>query len=95
MNEWEQLKSQIASAPQAHKAIRKGKLIAMCKAIGKMVVGPPKSVIRNRLQTKLAHVCTERSLDDVLGGGLMQGSHIPQPIRQRVVVLELKGDFLH
>jgi hypothetical protein len=38
-------------APQAHKTTVKGRIVELCKAIEKMVVGPPKLVIRNELQT--------------------------------------------
>ena len=41
----------IESAPQAHKVATKGFVVKCCKAVGKMVVGPPKSAIRSRLQT--------------------------------------------
>ena len=38
-------------APQAHKVVTKGFITKCCEAVGKMVVGPPKSVVRNRFQT--------------------------------------------
>lgn len=41
----------IESAPQAYEPTIKGMIAGLCKAIGKMVVGPPKSAIRGRLQT--------------------------------------------
>ena len=41
----------IESAPQAHKVATKGFVVKCCKAVGKMVVGPPESAIRSRLQT--------------------------------------------
>ena len=42
---------EIESAPQTHKVTREGCFVKCCKAIGKMVVGPPKSAVRSRLQT--------------------------------------------
>lgn len=44
----------IESAPQEHKVVTKGIITKCCKVIGKMVVGPPKSAIRGRLQTTLS-----------------------------------------
>ena len=45
------LRWEIESAPQAHKVTREGCFVKCCEAIGKMVVGPPKSAVRSRLQT--------------------------------------------
>ena|SRR3990167_227940 len=39
------------SAPQAHKVMIKGLIMKCCKAVGKMMVGPSKSVVRSRFQT--------------------------------------------
>jgi len=37
--------------PQKHKAMIKRFIVNCCKAVGKMVVGPPKSADRSRFQT--------------------------------------------
>jgi hypothetical protein len=47
----------IESAPQAHKVVVEGFITKCCKAIGKMVVGPPKSAVRSRFQTTLSGYC--------------------------------------
>lgn len=45
------LRWNIESAPQAHKVVMQGIIMKCCKAIGKMVVGPPESAVRSRFQT--------------------------------------------
>ena len=50
----------IESAPQAHKVTREGFSVKCCKAIGKMVVGPPRSVTRDRPQTTSGGCCQKR-----------------------------------
>ena len=44
----------IESAPQAHKVRMTGVVMKCCKAVGKMVVGPPKSAVRSGFQTTLS-----------------------------------------
>ena len=44
----------VGRAPQAHKVVILEDITKWHKAVRKMVVGPPKSVVRNRLQTTLS-----------------------------------------
>ena len=51
MYEVYQKRWRIEGAPQAQRVMTRGFVMKFCKAVGKMVVGPPKSAVRSRLQT--------------------------------------------